>query len=86
MKPGYIPKIFLPMCLTVFSTTAWTDVTLQQSVKVEAGGGMSVMNSTGTVTTAVSGSRGRTENSMEMASKFMKKFAKKPRALVARFF
>jgi hypothetical protein len=64
------------MCLVAFSATAWTDVTLQQSVKVEAGGGMSVMNSTGTVTTAVSGNRGRTENSMEMASKLMKKFAK----------
>ncbi|MEE4219392.1 MAG: hypothetical protein V2I48_17405 [Xanthomonadales bacterium] len=76
MKPGYIPKVFLPMCLVAFSATAWTDVTLQQSVKVEAGGGMSVMNSTGTVTTAVSGNRGRTENSMEMASKLMKKFAK----------
>ncbi len=76
MKPGYIAKIFLPTCVMAFSGTAWTDVTLQQNVTVEAGGGMSVMNSTGTVTTAFSGNQGRTENSMEMASKLMKKFAK----------
>jgi hypothetical protein len=45
-------------------------------VTVEAGGSMSFMNSTGTVTTAISGNRGRTENRMESDSKLMKTFAK----------
>ncbi len=55
---------------------AFADVTLHQSVSISASGAMSMMGSTGTVTTVISGDRGRTENRMESTSKLMKKFAK----------
>ena len=67
------PVFFLALAMT---GSCWADVTLQQSVTLEGGGTMSVMNSTGTMTTAVSGKRGRTENRMESTSKLMKAFAK----------
>lgn len=69
-------NILIPAFFLAMSGTCWADVTLQQNISVEAGGSMSVMNSTGTVTTAVSGNRGRTENRMESTSKLMKTFAK----------
>ncbi len=52
------------------------DVTMQQDVTVSASGAMSMMGSKGTVTTMISGDRGRTENQMESTSKMMRKFAK----------
>ena len=56
--------------------SAVADVTLQQNVTVSASGAMSMMGSNGTVTTIISGDRGRTENQMESTSKLMKRFAK----------
>jgi len=56
--------------------TAIADVTLRQNVSVSASGIMSMMGSNGTVTTVISGDRGRTENQMESTSKMMKRFAK----------
>lgn len=55
---------------------AMADVTLKQDVTVSASGAMSMMGSRGTITTIISGDRGRTENQMESTSKLMKKFAK----------
>ncbi len=52
------------------------DVTLHQNVTVSASGMMSMMGSSGTVTTVISGDHGRTENQMESTSSLMKKFAK----------
>lgn len=52
------------------------DVTLKQNVTVTAGGAMSMMGSSGTVTTMVSGDRGRTENNVESNSAMIRKFAK----------
>ena len=76
MKSINKKNILIPAFFLTLSGACWADVTLQQSVSVEGGGSMSVMNSTGTVTTAVSGNRGRTENRMESTSKLMKTFAK----------
>jgi len=56
--------------------SAVADVTLQQNVTVSASGAMSMMGSTGTVTTIISGDRARTENQMESTSRMMRKFAK----------
>ena len=55
---------------------AQADITIQQHVKVEASGAMSMMGSEGTVTTIISGQRGRTENQMESTSSMMRKLAK----------
>jgi len=56
--------------------SAVADVTLHQNVTVSASGVMSMVGSSGTVTTVISGNRGRTENQMESTSKMMQKFAK----------
>ena len=61
---------------SVHAPLAVADVTLQQNVTVSASGAMSMMGSSGTVTTVISGDRGRTENKMESTSALMKKFAK----------
>jgi len=55
---------------------AQADITIKQSVKIEASGAMSMMASQGTTTSYISGNRGRTENRMEAQSKLMRKFAK----------
>jgi len=60
----------------IYTSQAPADITLQQRVSVEASGAMSMMGSEGTVTTKISGTRGRTENQMESTSKLLKKFAK----------
>jgi hypothetical protein len=60
----------------VYLTPAAADLTLEQKVTVSAAGGLSMMGSTGTVTTVISGDRGRTENRMESTSALVKKFAK----------
>lgn len=54
----------------------FADVTLQQDITVSASGMMSMMGSSGTATTMISGDRGRTENQMESTSSLMRKFAK----------
>jgi len=69
--------ILIALALSSTNTPqALADVTLQQNVTVSASGAMSMMGSTGTVTTIISGDRGRTENQMESTSKLMKRFAK----------
>jgi len=65
----------LTVCIS-YTPHAQSDITLQQSVNVEASGAMSMMGSEGTMTTMVSGDRGRTENQMESKSALMKKLAK----------
>ncbi len=67
--------IVLGVC-TVQAPLAVADVTLKQNVTVSASGGMSMMGSSGTVTTMVSGDRGRTENHVESNSAMIRKFAK----------
>lgn len=72
-------RMFLLSTLTVCMgqiPTALADVTLHQDVSVSGAGAMSMMGSKGTVTTVISGNRGRTENRMESTSRLMKKFAK----------
>jgi hypothetical protein len=61
---------------SVYIPSTIADVTLEQKVNVSASGAMSMMGSTGTVTTIISGDRARTENHMESTSSMMKKFAK----------
>lgn len=55
---------------------AVADVTLKQDVTISASGPMSMIGSSGTVTTVVSGGRGRTENQVESNSAMIRKFAK----------
>lgn len=75
MKYLTICTLSIAVC-TGYAPQAQSDITLRQSIKVEASGAMSMMGSEGTVTTMVSGDRGRTENQMESNSALMKKFAK----------
>lgn len=56
--------------------SAVADVTLKQNITVSASGSMSMMGSSGTMTTVVSGDRGRTENQVESNSAMIRKFAK----------
>ena len=56
--------------------SAVADVTLHQNITVNATGAMSMMGSSGTVTTMISGDRGRTENHVESNSAMIRKFAK----------
>jgi hypothetical protein len=67
--------IVIAVCLLQAPTTL-ADVTLKQNVTVTAGGVMAMMGSSGTVTTMVSGDRGRTENNVESNSAMIRKFAK----------
>lgn len=68
--------------LTIFTVcgvtapAAFADVTYHQSFSVSATGMMSMMGSSGTLTTMVSGNRARTENNIESTSAMMRKFAK----------
>ncbi|NNK98866.1 MAG: hypothetical protein HKO88_07450, partial [Xanthomonadales bacterium] len=69
--------IFMTFAICTASTPlAVADVTMQQNVTVSAAGALSMMGSKGTVTTAISEGRGRTENRMESTSSLMRKFAK----------
>ena len=76
MKLHAVQKPLVILCSLALSGACLADVTIEQKVMVEGSGSMSVMNSTGTVLTAVSGKRGRTENRMESDSRMMKAFAK----------
>lgn len=51
------------------------DVTIEQKLDISAGGAMSMMASTGTITTQISGERARTDNEVEMKSAMMRRFA-----------
>ena len=70
----------LPACFTFLAVlataNAFADVTMQQRVKVEAGGAMSMMASEGTVTTAISNDKSWSESRMEAKSSFMGAFGK----------
>jgi len=59
-----------------YTSQTQADITLEQRISVDASGALSMMASEGTVTTIISGNRGRTENRMESKSSLMKKFAK----------
>lgn len=67
--------IVLAVCIAQ-APIAVADVTLKQNVTVTAGGAMSMMGSSGTVTTVISGDRGRTENQVQSNSAMIRKFAK----------
>jgi hypothetical protein len=69
-----ICKISLATMLTVAIGTVWADVTIEQLVKVEAGGAMAMLSSEGTVTTMISGNRARMDNDIESKSAMMQKF------------
>lgn len=68
--------------LTVFTVcgvtapAAFADVTFHQNFNVSATGMMSMMGSSGTLTTMVSGNHARTENNIESTSAMMRKLAK----------
>lgn len=76
MKSLTIALLIVFAICTVQAPFAFADVTLKQNVTVSASGAMSMMGSSGTVTTMVSGDRGRTENQVESNSAMIRKFAK----------
>lgn len=71
-----IARIVLPVLGIMTAGQAFGAVTMEQSIVIEAGGAMSMMASEGTVTTAISGNRSRTDNNVQPKSKMLKKFAK----------
>jgi hypothetical protein len=76
MKSLTIVLLFVFAICNLQAPLAVADVTLKQNVTVSASGAMSMMGSSGTVTTVISGDRGRTENHMESNSAMIRKFAK----------
>jgi hypothetical protein len=66
--------ILLPAFVAVLSGLTGivrADVTIERTTSVEGGGGMSVMNMSGTSKTIVSGDKSRTESDMKMQSKLV---------------
>ena len=76
MKSLTIALLIVFAVCTAQTPLAVADVTLKQNVTVSASGAMSMMGSSGTMTTMVSGDRGRTENQVESNSALIRKFAK----------
>jgi hypothetical protein len=69
LRPAVIAVLGgLLACLTGI---ARADVTIERTTSVEGGGGMSVMNMSGTSKTIVSGDKSRTESDMKMQSKLV---------------
>ena len=68
----------LPGCATFLailaSSNVFSDVTMKQNVKVDAGGAMSFMGASGTLTTYISSDKSRSESEMEPASGLMGSF------------
>ncbi len=54
---------------------AHADVTMEQSLSVEGAGLLNMLNTSGTVTTAISGMRSRTETDLRMESRLLRMFA-----------
>ncbi|MCF6226205.1 MAG: hypothetical protein L3J22_07905 [Xanthomonadales bacterium] len=50
----------------LFTTIASADVTMQQRIEIQAGGAMSILNSTANVTTLLSGNKSRSDTVMEV--------------------
>ena len=76
MKSLTIALLIVFAVCTAQAPLAVADVTLKQNVTVSASGSMAMMGSSGTMTTVVSGDRGRTENQVESNSAMIRKFAK----------
>ena len=76
MRVSNISVLTIFAACIVNAPSVFADVTIQQNFTVSASGIMSMMGSSGTLTTSISGDRGRTENNIESTSSMMKKFAK----------
>ena len=76
MKSFTICTLGILVACSTYAPQTRADITLQQHITVSASGAMSMMSSEGTMTTRISGDRGRTENQMESKSSMMRKFAK----------
>ena len=61
--------------LLLGASAASADVTLTQTVRIDAGGTLAMMGSSGTSTTLISGDKARVDNRMEAASGMMARFA-----------
>lgn len=61
----------LTTLVTLATTNAFADITMQQSITVEAGGSMSFMSSESTVTTSISNDKSRSETKMAPKSGLM---------------
>jgi hypothetical protein len=76
MKSVTVTLLLFTVSCLLQTPLVFADVTLKQDVTVTAGGAMSMMGSSGTITTMISGDRGRTENQVESNSALIRKFAK----------
>jgi hypothetical protein len=61
--------------LLLYAGSAAADVTLTQAVRIDAGGTLAMLGSSGTSTTSISGDKARVDNRMEAASGMMARFA-----------
>jgi len=69
-------RILLPVIGILTAGQALGDVTMEQRILIEAGGAMSMLSSEGTVITAISGDKSRTDNNVQAKSAMLRKFAK----------
>jgi len=64
-------KLFVISCLALLPASAFADVSLQQNVKIEARGPMSVFEFEGTIVTEISGEMSRIENHHKTTSSLL---------------
>jgi hypothetical protein len=68
--------LIIGLATTLTAGTAAADVTMKQRIEVQAGGAMSMMNSTSYATTSLSGDKARSETRMEAKSGMMGRLMK----------
>lgn len=67
--PKIVPNTVLSAALAVLPTLAVADVSYVQEVEIEVGGGLSMLNSSATVVTQLSGDKSRSDSEIRMKSK-----------------
>lgn len=73
MKQTSHTTFFLPLCaLLLCAGPVAAEVTIEERLRVEGSGLMSMMNMTGTSVTRISGDRGRTDMDLQMESRMMR--------------
>jgi len=65
MSKNHKTTLFIGIAAGLITTIASADVTMQQRVEIQAGGAMSMLNSTVNITTLLSGDKSRTDSVME---------------------
>jgi len=66
---------FMPLCaLLLGAGPSAADITIEETLRVEGAGLMSMLNMSGTSVTRISGDRGRTDSDLQMESRMMRMF------------